>query len=120
MTQMRWACAVAGLHGPDDLLDRGHIGAIAGEQLVAQRHPLAGDDQGHADLLAVRPVIAAVAALGQRIVRAPAFEVRAGHVVEEQIVVEREELAERADQMLLQRRLVRAAGDPARDSSGRR
>jgi hypothetical protein len=44
--------------------------------------------------------------LGERIARGRAFEVRAGDIVEEQLVVEREELAESLNQMLLQRRLV--------------
>ena len=97
---------IAGLHRPHDLLHRGHVGPVAGEQLVAQRHALTGDDQGQADLAAVGPMIAAVPALGERVTRRGAFEVRARYVVEEQIVVQGEQLPQPLDQVLFQRRLV--------------
>ena len=99
--------AVARLHRADDLLDRGHVGAVAGEHLVAQRHALARHHQADADLLAVRPMVAAVAARGQRVGLRLALEVGAGHVVQQQLVVELEQLAQAALEMGLQRRLVR-------------
>ncbi len=90
----------------DDLLHRGDVRAIAGEELVAQRHPLTRDDEGEADLHAVRPVIAAVAPLGQGIGEGLPLEVGARDVVEEQVVVQGEEFAESRDQVLLQSCLV--------------
>src|SRR5437667_346428 len=88
----RWRSIGAGPQPPHELLPRGHAGPVAGEQLVAQRHALTGDDQGQADLAAVGPMIAAVPALGERVTRRGAFEVRARYVVEEQIVVQGEQL----------------------------
>ena len=99
--------SVARLHRSHDLFHGGHVGAIAGEHFVAQRHPLAGDHQGDADLFAVGPMIAAVAALGQRVALGQAFEVGAGHIVEQQVVLQREQLAQPAAQMLLEGLLVR-------------
>ena len=52
-------------------------------------------------------MIAAVAALREWIARRQALEVCAGHVIEQQIVVEREELAQAPFQMRLERGLVR-------------
>jgi hypothetical protein len=75
---------VARLHRLHDLLDRGHVGAIARKDLVAQRHPFARDHQRDAHLLAVRPVVPAVAALRQGIALCQALEVAARHVVEQQ------------------------------------
>jgi hypothetical protein len=60
---------VAGLHRLDDFLDCGHIDAVAREDLVAERHPLARHHERDADLLAVGPVVAAVAALRERVAR---------------------------------------------------
>ena len=59
------------------------------------------------DLLAVRPVIARVAALGLRIVRALAFEVRRRQVVEVDRVVQVEQRALARGQRLLDRRPLR-------------
>ncbi len=86
--------AVARLHRLDDLFDRRDVGAVPGEDLVAQRHPLAGHHQRDADLLAVGPVVAAVAARRQRVPLGQPLEVRARHVVEQQVVLQGEELAE--------------------------
>ena len=58
----------------DDLLDGGHVGPVAGKDLVGQRQPLGRDHQADADLLAVRTLVATVAALGLRIARALAFD----------------------------------------------
>src|SRR5208337_5686624 len=62
--------------------------------------------QADADLLAVRTMIPRVATLRQRIALGEAFEVRTGHVVEQQIVFEREQRAELVLQMGLQPGLV--------------
>ncbi len=98
--------AIARLHRLDDLLHGRHIRAITGEDLIPYRHPLARDHQRQADLLAVGPVIAAVAPLRQRVALRQALEVDAGHVIEEQVVVEREQLAEAGHEMLLELPLV--------------
>ena len=52
-------------------------------------------------------MIAAVAALRQRVLLRLPLEVRARHVVEEQVVVEGEQFPQAADQVLLERGLVR-------------
>jgi len=52
---------VARLHRFYDLLDRGDIGPIPREELVPERDAAPSHDQRNAHLLAVRPVIAAVA-----------------------------------------------------------
>jgi hypothetical protein len=96
----------ARLHARDDLLDRGHIGGVAGEDLVAKGHAFARDYQGNVHLHAIGPVITRVAALGNLRV-GHALEVGAGHIVEQQIVVELEQLSEALDQVLLDRLLVR-------------
>jgi hypothetical protein len=79
---------------------------VAGEHLVAQGKAVEGHHQGDADLLAVGTVIAAVAASRQRIALRLAFEVGAGHVVQQHFVVDREQLAAAPRQMCLQLRLV--------------
>jgi hypothetical protein len=84
---------MAGLHGVDDGLHGLGVVGVAGEHLVAQREAVEGHHQGDADLLAVGPVIAAVAALGQRVGRRLALEVGAGHVVQQHLVVDRKQLA---------------------------
>ena len=99
--------AVAPLHGADDLLHRRHVGAVAGEYLVAQRNALARHHQPDAHLLAVTPMVAAVAALGERIGGGLSLEIRARHVVEQKLVVEPEQLAQAPLEMPLQRPLVR-------------
>ena len=53
ITQMRLARPYFALHRLDDLLDRGGVVAVAGEDLVAQGNPVAGDHQADADLEAV-------------------------------------------------------------------
>ena len=95
------------LHRPDDLLDRRHVHRVAGEHLVAQRYPLARHHQRDAHLLAVRPMVATVPACGQRVLRRLALEVRARHVVQQQVVPQREQLAQSRLQVLLDRHLVR-------------
>src|SRR5439155_6950202 len=74
--------AVARFHGLDDLLHRRHVGAIAGDDLVTDRHPLARVDEGDTDLLAVGAVVAAVPTGGQRVGLGHALEVHTGDVVE--------------------------------------
>ena len=66
---------------------------VAGEHLVAQREAIEGNHQADANLLAVGPVIASVAALRQRVGLRLAFEVGAGHIVQQHLVVDGEQLA---------------------------
>src|SRR5208282_809052 len=56
---------IAALHRGDDLLHSRHVGAIAGEHLVAERHAVPRHHQADADLLAVSPMVAAVAAASE-------------------------------------------------------
>src|SRR5689334_18236648 len=65
----------ARLHRADDLLDSRHVHAIAVEDFVAQRNAFARDDERDAHLLAVRPMIATVSALGLRIAVGESLEV---------------------------------------------
>ena len=81
------------LHQRHDLLHCRHIVAVAFEDLVAQRQPLTGHHQRDADLLAVRPVIAAVATLGQGVAFHSSLEVGRGDVVEEEVVFDTEQLS---------------------------
>ena len=74
---------------------------------------VAVQDQAHDDLLAVRPVIARVAAFGLRIERALPFEVRRRQVVEIDRVVQVEQRALARGQRLLDR--ARAADAAGRD-----
>src|SRR5205814_7864550 len=50
--------AILRLHPFDDLAQCSAVVTIAGEDLVAQRKPVARHDQADADLQAIRPVIA--------------------------------------------------------------
>ena len=78
---------------PDHLFQRGRVVAIAGEDFVAQRHAAAAHHQGDVDLLAVRPMIARIAPLRLRVLLRLTFKVGAGHVVQQQVVVELEQLS---------------------------
>jgi hypothetical protein len=84
---------VAGFHRVDDGLHRAAVVGVAGEYLVAQREAVEGHHQGDADLLAVGAMVTAVAAAGQHVALGLAFEVGAGHVVQQHLVVDREQLA---------------------------
>ena len=99
--------AVPRLHGGDDGLQGARIVRVAGKHLIAQREAIEGHHKGDADLLAVRPVIARIAALRLRIARRLAFEIGAGHVIEQHLVLHREQLAAATCQVRFQRGLVR-------------
>lgn len=58
-----FSAAVLSLHQIHDLLDRGHLRAVAGEHFRGQRQALGCHDQTDAHLLAVRTAVAAVTAL---------------------------------------------------------
>ena len=70
------------LHFFNDLLDRGDIGGVAGENLIAQRHPFAAHHQRYIDLHAIGTMVATVAALGNGRISDP-FKVCAGDIVEQ-------------------------------------
>lgn len=97
---------MTGFHRVDDGLQRAAVVGIAGEHLVAQREAVEGHHQGDADLLAIGPVVAAVAATGQLVALGLALEVGAGHVVQQHLVVDREQLPAAPRQVRLQRGLV--------------
>ena len=80
---------------------------ISGEDFIAQRQAAARHHQADADLFAVGAMVARVAAFCQGIRIGLALEVRAGHVVQQQVVLDGEQLAEPLLEKHLQRRLVR-------------
>ncbi len=80
--------AVLALHRLDDLFNRGNIAAIAGKHLVAKRQTTVADYHRDVDLLAVRAVIAGVASLRLRVGCGGAFKIGAGHVIQQQVVVQ--------------------------------
>ncbi|MBN1610912.1 MAG: hypothetical protein JW940_30050, partial [Polyangiaceae bacterium] len=57
--------AEARFHRVHDLFDRRHVGTVAIEDFVAERDTFPGDNPRDADLLAVRTMVATMAALGQ-------------------------------------------------------
>ena len=93
MTQTRWICR-SGPRCRDDVLDGLQVLGVAGPGAMGQRKALAGEDQSQDDLLAIAAMVAGIAAAGQVVVLGQAFEVGAGQVVEQQIVIELEEGAE--------------------------
>src|SRR5690606_14010095 len=108
---------VLSLHRLDDFLDRRDVVAVAGEDLVTDGVPLSSRDERDTDLLAVRPLVSAVASLRLLDAVGRSLEVRRRHVVEEQVVLEIEEVAQALSQVLLQRllqpeKLVHSAVEP--------
>lgn len=77
---------------------RGAVLGIAGEHLMSDREAVAIDDQADHHLLAVRAVVARIAALRFGIGRGLAFEVDRGQVVEVDHAVEVEQVALALDQ----------------------
>ena len=94
------------LKGRQHLVQRGAVLAVAVEDFVGLRKPVAVQDQPDDDLLAVGAVIARVPALRLRIVRAPAFEVGGRQVVQVDRVVEVEQRALARGQRLLDHRTL--------------
>jgi hypothetical protein len=68
---------------------------------MSQRETFACNDEGDDDLLAIAAVVARVAALGEIVVFSEAFEIAAGEIVQEKIVVELKERAEALLQIVL-------------------
>ena len=98
--------SVLALHQPHHRFQRGHVGAVALEDLVAERKALRVHDQRNHQLFAVGPVIARVAALHHRVVFRRALHIAAGQVVEQHIELRREQLPIALLEMPLQRSLV--------------
>ena len=97
---------VARLHGGHDRLQGARIVGVAGEHLVAERKAVEGHHQRDAYLLAVGAMVARVAAPGLRVGFRQAFEIRAGDVVEQHLVLDRKQFAAALRQMRFERRLV--------------
>jgi hypothetical protein len=95
------------LHGRDHLIDGRGVVAIAGEDLVAQRKAVLGDDQADQHLEAIGTAVAGVATPCQRIGRTLALEIGAGDIVEEQLVLQVEEVSQPLPQVAFQLVLVR-------------
>jgi hypothetical protein len=95
-----------GFHGGHDALQGLRIVGVAREHLIAEREAIEGHDQRDAHLLAIGAVVAGIAALCQRVRFGLAFEERARHIVEQDFVLHREQLAAAPGQMRFQRRLV--------------
>ena len=79
---------------------------VAVEDFMAQRHPVFRHHQTDADLQAIGPTVAGVAPLGHRVGLAKALEVRAGHVVQEQLILQIEQVPQTPLEVLLQAVLV--------------
>lgn len=87
--------------------ESGRVVPISGEHFVAQRQAATRYHQANAHLFAVGAVIPRVTALGQGIGIGLPLEVRAGHVIQQQVVLDREQFAEPLLEKRLQCRLVR-------------
>ena len=96
--------AEAGLDVGDDVLDGLQVLGVAGPGAMGQGKALARDHQGDDDLLAIAAMVAGIAAPGQLVVLGQAFEVGAGQVVQQQVVIELEEGAEAFLQVVFDRR----------------
>ena len=84
--------AVFALHGLEHLLKGRHISPVAREDFVGERKTFRGDNQRDNDLLAVRPVIARVAALGFVDFLGLPFKVGARQIVKQHIESGAEEI----------------------------
>ena len=105
------------LHRAHDLLDGGHVAAIAGEDLVGKRQALRRADHAEADLFAVGARIARVTARGLFVSLGLAFEKGARHIVKQELELHAEPRAialheMRAEPFLVRREHVEAALEP--------
>jgi hypothetical protein len=87
------------LHRGDDGLQCPRVTHIAGKDLIAERKAVEAHNQRNADLLAVGPMIPGIPALGQRIGFGLALEIGAGYVIEQDLVLDRKQLAAAPGQM---------------------
>jgi hypothetical protein len=90
---------------------------VAGEHLIAQGKAIEGHDEGDAYLLAVGPMIAGIAALCLRVGFQLALEIGAGDIVEQHVVLDREQLPAALRQMRFQfglgcEQMIEAAIEP--------
>jgi hypothetical protein len=99
--------AVFLLHRPDDFGQGRDVGAVAREQLVGHRQAFRCHHQSDAHLAAVRTLVARVTALRQRAAGRRAFEVGAGHVVEQELEAHAEPVTVTRQQMGAELFLVR-------------
>jgi len=79
---------------------------ITGKHLVAEGKAVKGDDKRDQDLLAVGAMVTRVAPLRLRVGFRLAFEIGAGHIVEQHLVLDGEQFAAALRQMRFQRGLV--------------
>jgi hypothetical protein len=86
--------AILGFHGRDDRRARSRIIGVAVEDLVAQRNPVRRHHQADADLSAIRATVARITPSGHRIRRTGPLEVGAAHVVQRQLVIQVEQVAQ--------------------------
>ena len=73
------------LHLRHYVLDRGDVGAVAGEHLVVERKALGRANQADADLLAVAARVAAVAPSRLVVAQRLAFKIGTRHIVKEEL-----------------------------------
>src|SRR5208282_20821 len=99
--------AMPGLHGGHDRLQGPRIVGVAGEDLIAEGEAVKRHHQSNAHLRAVGAMIAGIAALRLRVRFGLAFKIGARDIVEQHVVVDREQLAAPLGQMRLHCRLVR-------------
>lgn len=99
--------AMPGLHGGHDRLQSSRIVGVASEHLIAQGEAVERHHKGNAHLRAVGTMIARIAALRLRVRFRLAFKIGARDIVEQHVVLDREQLAAPLGQMRLHRRLVR-------------
>ena len=99
--------AVFSFHRRDDVLDGGHIGAVAREHFVAHRQTFGSHHQSNADLFAVAPMVAAVAPCRQFVVLGQSLEGGAGNIVEQKFEAHPEPIPVALQQLRAQRLLVR-------------
>ena len=98
--------AVLRFHGRDDLGNGFAVVGVACENFVTQRNAFLRDDQADAHLQAIRTTVTRITALGLGITLALSFEVGAGDVVQQQVVLEIEQVPQAFLEMLLHGRLV--------------
>ncbi len=97
--------AEPGLDRRDDGLDGLKVLGVARQRQVSQGETVTGHDQRQHDLWAITAVIAGITAAGQVVLLGQALEVGAGQVVEQQVKVELEQLAESGLQVVFDRLL---------------
>jgi hypothetical protein len=98
--------SMPGLHGGHDRLQGPRIVGVAREHLVAQGKTVERHHKSNADLLAVRAMIAGIAALRLRVGFRLTLEIGARHVVEQHLILNGKQLSTTLGQMRFEGRLV--------------